>query len=80
MKQISASEFKAHCLALLDEVARTGEPLQVLKRGKPVARVIQAVACEASCPQDTLRGTVRILRDIVPPALPPQVWEVESEL
>lgn len=38
-QEISASQFKARCLALLDEVAATGETLVVTKRGKPVARV-----------------------------------------
>ncbi len=37
---ISASRFKAECLHLLDEVAETGRPLTVTKRGKPVARVV----------------------------------------
>ncbi len=40
-RTISASRFKAECLALLDEVAVTG-PLTVTKRGKPVARVVEA--------------------------------------
>jgi prevent-host-death family protein len=39
-RTISASEFKARCLALLDEVAEKGQPLVVTKRGKPVARVL----------------------------------------
>lgn len=38
-KMIGAAEFKAHCLRILDEVARTGEPVTVTKRGKPVAEV-----------------------------------------
>ena len=38
-RTIPASEFKAKCLALLDEVAETGETIIVTKRGKPVARV-----------------------------------------
>ena len=38
-RSIPASEFKAKCLALLDEVAATKETLVVTKRGKPVARV-----------------------------------------
>lgn len=41
-RPISASEFKAKCLALLDEVAETRETLVVTKRGKPVARVVPA--------------------------------------
>ena len=38
-RSIPASEFKAKCLALLDEVAETREAIVVTKRGKPVARV-----------------------------------------
>ncbi|GIK78471.1 MAG: type II toxin-antitoxin system Phd/YefM family antitoxin [Acidobacteria bacterium] len=37
--EISASQFKARCLALLDEVAGSGAELIVTKRGAPVARV-----------------------------------------
>jgi prevent-host-death family protein len=37
--QIPASTFKARCLALLDEVERTGRPLIITKRGRPVARL-----------------------------------------
>jgi prevent-host-death family protein len=39
-RTIPAGEFKARCLALLDEVAAGGEELIVTKRGKPVARVV----------------------------------------
>ena len=39
MCEIKASEFKAKCLKLLDEVAETGEPIIVTKNGKPVARL-----------------------------------------
>jgi prevent-host-death family protein len=39
-KIIPAGEFKARCLALLDRVAATGEPIVVSKRGKPVAKVV----------------------------------------
>lgn len=38
-REIAASKFKAECLALLDQVAATGEEIVVTKRGKPVARV-----------------------------------------
>lgn len=35
-----ASEFKARCLALLDQVARSRVPLVVTKHGRPIARVV----------------------------------------
>ncbi len=38
-KMIGAAEFKAHCLRILDEVERTGEPVTVTKRGRPVAEL-----------------------------------------
>ena len=40
MKTINASEFKAKCLAILDEVSDTGEVLTILKHGRPVARLL----------------------------------------
>ena len=40
MSEVSASKFKARCLALLDEVAEGGGELVVTKHGRPVAKVV----------------------------------------
>ena len=42
MREIKASEFKAKCLKLIDEVAETGEAIVVTKRGKAVVRIVGA--------------------------------------
>jgi prevent-host-death family protein len=42
VRTVSASQFKAQCLAMLDEVAATGEEIVVTKRGRAVARVLAA--------------------------------------
>jgi prevent-host-death family protein len=39
---IAAGEFKAKCLALLDEVQQTQKEYVITKRGKPVARLVPA--------------------------------------
>ncbi len=39
-RQFAAAEFKAKCLEVMDEVARTGRPVVVTKRGRPVVRLI----------------------------------------
>jgi prevent-host-death family protein len=52
-KVLTASRFKAQCLALLDEVAATGDSLVITKHGRPVARVTAAQT------PDSLRGSVR---------------------
>ena len=36
---IAISEFKAHCLRLVDQVAHDGRTLIITKHGKPMARV-----------------------------------------
>ena len=38
--EISASEFKAKCLQILDQVADRHVSIVVTKRGKPVARLV----------------------------------------
>lgn len=38
-KMIGAAEFKAHCLRILDEVERTGEPVTITKRGRIVGEL-----------------------------------------
>ena len=39
-RTIKATEFKAKCLKLLDEVAESGEEIVITKNGKPVARLL----------------------------------------
>ena len=75
---MSASEFKAKCLAVLDQVERDGEPILILKRGRVVARLASAYVAKASAPRDRLRGTAEVVGDIVGPVLPPEAWNAIS--
>lgn len=70
-RSVAASTFKTHCLALLDRVAETGEPLVVTKRGRPVARVVPARSTEPI----SLRGSVTVRGDIVAPIL--DAWDAD---
>jgi prevent-host-death family protein len=70
-RSISASTFKAKCLALLDRVAETGESLVVTKRGRPVARVVPMPSARSG----SLRGSVTIRGDIVGPIL--DSWDLD---
>ena len=78
MKTFTSTEFKAKCLALLDEVSRTGQTITILKRGKPVAQLVPPVPRGKGHPQDEIIGSVRIRGDIVEPPLPPDAWEAEE--
>jgi prevent-host-death family protein len=42
MKQIAAAQFKAQCLAIMNQVQQSGEPVVITKHGKPVVQVVPA--------------------------------------
>ncbi|MCP3964491.1 MAG: type II toxin-antitoxin system Phd/YefM family antitoxin [bacterium] len=75
MVTINASEFKAKCLAILDEVADTGEEVLILKRGRPVAQLVPPIQSSSPHPQDELRDSVVIKGDVIEPVLPAEAWE-----
>jgi antitoxin (DNA-binding transcriptional repressor) of toxin-antitoxin stability system len=64
MRTIRASEFKAKCLAILDEVERTGETVTILKRERAVARLLPLLPAEGRYPQHAPFGTVRVVGDV----------------
>jgi antitoxin (DNA-binding transcriptional repressor) of toxin-antitoxin stability system len=74
VKQINATTFKAKCLAILDEVERTGEPVVILKRGRVVAQLGRATG-RSGFPQMQLEGSGQALDDLIAPAVPADAWE-----
>jgi prevent-host-death family protein len=62
---VGATEFKAKCLALLDEVEQRGETLTITRRGKPVAVLGPAKRKAFKSLKDSLAGKVEIVGDIV---------------
>lgn len=65
-REIPAGEFKARCLALMDEVGQTGGEYVITKRGVPVARLLPA-RMERRPLLGSLRGSVKTRGDIVSP-------------
>ena len=61
---VTASEFKAKCLRLLDEVAEHGNNLIITKRGRPIARVAPVTARHKKM-WGSWEGIVKIKGDIV---------------
>lgn len=71
-EKIKASEFKARCLELMDQVARTGRSVTITKRGKPVAR-LAPLAAHGGALLGAHRGQIEVLGDIIEPVDVP--WE-----
>ena len=60
-RTIKASEFKAKCLKLMDEVAETGEEIIITKHGHPVSR-LAPYREKPKLPFGRNRDNIRILR------------------
>ena len=56
--RVSAAEFKATCLELMDRVRETGVEYVVTKHGKPVARLVPYTAAERATIFGSMKGTV----------------------
>ncbi len=75
VRTISASEFKAKCLGLMDEVAETGEEIVITKRGNPVARLVPSRE-RFKAPFGFYKDRMEILGDIISP-IDDMEWEEE---
>ncbi len=77
MEEIAVSKFKATCLAVIERVWKTGQPVLLTRFGKPVAQV--GPPPPAKRPGDwigSLAGTIEFKGDIVGPVVDPEEWEV----
>jgi prevent-host-death family protein len=74
MKQIAAGKFKTSCLALMDEVQATGEPIVVTKHGKPVVKLVPAETKDDSI-FGYMVGKAKIVGDIIAPVTPIEDWD-----
>jgi prevent-host-death family protein len=62
---VTATELKAKCLALLDEVDDKGDTITVTKRGRPVATLQPVKKKHWRSPKGAWIGKVQIVGDIV---------------
>ncbi len=75
-QEISAAEFKAKCLKLMDSVEHERIHIVITKRGRPVAKL---VPCDEVAPSvfGYLAGTATIIGDIISPIN--EKWNAENE-
>ena len=69
---IKASEFKAKCLKLIDEVALTGEPIVVTKRGRRVVTVSAGTEKKPATVCGIFKGQIEVL---TPDGELPSLWD-----
>jgi prevent-host-death family protein len=78
MQEIAISKFKATCLAVLEDVRRTGTPVRVTRFGRPVAEVVSARPETVSSWLGCARDSVEISGDISEPVGAFSRWTVRK--
>ncbi|MCU1244049.1 MAG: hypothetical protein JWM08_920 [Candidatus Angelobacter sp.] len=70
MEEISISEFKAKCLAILERVRKTRKPVRITRFGKPVAEVVAPSPVKDRAEWiGSMKGQMEIIGDIVSPVI-----------
>lgn len=74
---ITISRFKATCLAVIDKVHRTGQPVLVTRRGQPVALIEPPPPPKAERSWlGSYKDRGKIVGDILAPATGENEWDV----
>lgn len=74
MKEMNACAFKVRCLAMIDQVRESGEPVLITKHGKPVAKLVPVQKTDGDI-FGYMAGKVKIVGDIVGAVTPSEEWE-----
>ena len=64
VKTVNITEFKTHCLRLLEEASQTGEMIEVAKRGKTIGTYSPKVAANVSYEPGQFKDQIRIVSDL----------------
>src|SRR5271170_3190193 len=75
MQKMAAAQFKAQCLAVMDQVSQSGRSVVITKHGKPVVKLVPANEGEDEI-FGALAGIARITGDIEN-TVPASDWGVE---
>jgi prevent-host-death family protein len=76
MREIAISQFKATCLAVLEDVRRTRRPVRVTRFGKPVAAVIPPGVASKESWLGCMRDSLENWGDMVGPVRAFERWNV----
>jgi prevent-host-death family protein len=79
MEEIAISKFKATCLAVLEKVKKTGQPILVTRFGHPVAQITPPGPAKRAPKFGTGAGSFTILGDIVGPITDISDWEAARD-
>lgn len=76
LNKIAISQFKSHCLEIIDKLQTSQQSVIITKRNKPVAKIVAIFATKISL-FGMLQGKAEIKGNILEPI--DEKWDVEHE-
>ena len=76
MKKVTISEFRAKCNSIISRVQKTKMPVQITRFGKPMAEIVPVSTVRNKNWMESMKGQIKIVGDILSPAIDPVDWEV----
>jgi prevent-host-death family protein len=70
MREIPLKKFRAQCLAILDRVQKTKEPVVITRHGRPLAKLVPINQINAAEFLGRLEGIIKVVGDIESPIWP----------
>jgi prevent-host-death family protein len=67
MREITISKFKATCLAVLEDVRKTGRPVRITRYGRPMAEVVPLRPIKKATWLGCMKDCAEITGDIIGP-------------
>jgi prevent-host-death family protein len=80
MRDIAISDFKARCLAILEQVRRTKKPVRITRFGVPVAEVVPPSPVKGRADWiGSMKGKMEITGDILSPVIDEHEFEAMKD-
>jgi prevent-host-death family protein len=79
MREIAISRFKATCLAVLEEVRRTGAPVSVTRFGRPVAEIVPPKNPQKGSWLGCMKDSMEVVDDIEGPIGAFRRWTADQK-
>lgn len=78
MQELAISKFKVNCLAVVEQVRRTGKPVRITRFGKPVAELVAAKPEKRKSSLGSMKSKMEIVGDIVGPIGAFEPWDMDE--
>ena len=76
--EINAAEFRTNCFKILDQVNVTHKEVIILKRGKPIAKLVHFARQNDKDPLlGSMEGLVETVGDLTKPVIDSGAWELD---